>query len=364
MSKEPSSVLSLRVGGALRDRLERIRQSFVDTDQKRRLSDIARERLEQDQLAGEQSRDVYALLEEKEGTLRRLREKLDRERSLTRNEWSFLAHLAHDAYLYAGNDRSGYTSRLLADGVRAFGAVIALRDQHHPNANEEDGYYLGNLMYAGRGGASEKTPQPAVLDAVEYSAGFIEKDVVTQCGAEFLMRNLQCALRDTPRLPEAALDAALTPYKRSLFVLAAKGYSAYERINGGGERSVYIDQLAVERDLATSFAKALETTHYKLRLIRNDWNLCAALSFESANIECGLSFPHLEDLAMVVCHGIDANDYRLYPDKEWNTLALGGWRVSLRGEELAELTDLFTQYLEDEDVLAERAASQLIWGAL
>ena len=211
MSKEPSSVLSLRVGSPLRDRLERIRQSFASTGQERRLSDIAREHLEQDRLAGEQSRDVYALLEEKEATLRRLREKLDRERPLTRNEWSFLAHLAHDAYLYDGANRSGYTAKLLADGVHAFGAVIALRDQHHPKANEEDGYYLGNLMYAGRGGASANTPQPAVLDAVEYSAGFIEKDVVTQVGAEFLMRNLQCALRDTPRLPEAALDTALTP---------------------------------------------------------------------------------------------------------------------------------------------------------
>lgn len=363
MSKEPSSVLSLRVGGALRDRLERIRQSFAETGQERRLSDIAREHLEQDQLAGKQSRDVYTLLDDKEATLRRLREKLDRERPLTRHEWSFLAHLAHDAYLYGGADRSGYTSTLLADGVRAFGAVIALRDQHHPKANDEDGYYLGNLMYPGRGG-DEKTPQPSLLDAVEYSAGFIEKDAVTQCGAEFLMRNLQCVLRDAPRLPEAALDTALTPYKRSLFVLAAKGYSAYERVSEGDAHAVYIDRYAIERDPETAFAKTLATTNYKLRLVRNDWQLSAALSFESANIECGLSFPELEDLAMVIAHGIEANGYRLLESDDWNTVALGSWRVSLRAEELAELKELIAEYLDDAEILAEREASMLIWGAL
>ena len=356
MSPDPSTVLSIRVGGLLRDRLERIRQSFANTGHDRRISDIARDHLEKNQIEGETLHDEYTLLKGKSKSLRTIKEKLDSGRIINRYDWSFLVHLAHEAYLL--DNRTGYTSRLLADAVRAFGAVIRLRDRFHVDAGGDDMYYFRNLMCLERTDNFNSSMHTSLAEVAEYCAGFIEKSCVTQLPAEFLMRNLLCALRDEPRLPEVDLHEALVPYRRSLFVLAAKGYSV-------SEKSAYIDRLPSSHNRLQRFFKVLETENYKLDLLRGDRDLTGAFHFRNANVCCGMDFPDLEDLAMSVVYGIKANGYEIHsPIAEWGTLQMRSWRAFISEDDLKDLRCLFSRYLEDRDVARERDFSHHIWGEL
>lgn len=135
---------------------------------------------------------------------------------LTREEWSFVATQAQEAFLYADHQRTFVTGELVRDVLGAFKACLHLR--HRALGIEEldsDGYFRTKLSID----PSESIPDG--VDRVMRSIG-----LRCECSwAEFVSRPLATFLRNEgSSLPDAALNQELRPFLKSLLLLAVRGY--------------------------------------------------------------------------------------------------------------------------------------------
>jgi hypothetical protein len=232
--------LSLRISGALRDRLEQIRElRSRRKGQSVTTSEVAKELLEstrEDQL------EEVRLFANPTETLLKTRHKGESGLPLSRAEWIVLAH-----FLQRGLEAFG--SKPVSRGslttiLRAFQAAYELRTKDA--SDQESHYYLYNLPSLARGNEKLEAITPevvrrAVAQTLRMSTAGEEWAPV------FVGRNLYVLL-DRERLSSIdELNQALKPFWPALWRVAARGhyYVKGQPIRDKSKRDEYICQPAI-----------------------------------------------------------------------------------------------------------------------
>jgi hypothetical protein len=225
VEKTQQQTLSVRIGDALRQRLERIRQqAALRTGEEISTSEIAKQLLES---AREDRLELVELLADPTAALRQIRRKGQAQQPLSRTEWTLLAHfvqLGMEAFADTTPNRVSRASMVAV--VDAFLSVYGLRRDGPP---VREPYYLGNLPLDCRP-ASARRPdreEAATSETVRRTAAETRvrlQDPDWTQAPVFIGRNLYVLLQDE-KLPGAeTINRALAPHWAALWRLAARGH--------------------------------------------------------------------------------------------------------------------------------------------
>lgn len=356
MSKEKTRSLSLRISDALFNTFENIKKEHAEIGEKKSVSEIARERLERPV-----ADDAYSLHQDESGTLRFLREKIMCRGTLSREHWNFLSSMAHDTYAYSKRNR--YDSRLLANALRAFGDFIELRDQYHGTENIKNNYYLSNLM-----NPKEASGIVNVQTALQHTLLEIEKEPTTKVGAEFMMRNLEVALRDEPTIPEAELHDCLYPYAETLLTLAAKAYYTKPHKEHVKRKSYMPLDFSGWSEM---WNENFEEEGFKLQTLRSSNSFSMLLSVESGWFQEDSSFNYteMEEFIYAVQYCISSDGYEVtepssYGGKRYVVIMPGSRRWYLEQKQFDSLRTLLNRYLSNKEIQRIRKYAHLIYGGI
>lgn len=178
-------------------------------------SEVARRLLElgveADRRAMETTR---SLPEEPRAALLVLRDRYYRDDPLTREEWEFLAGMAHGAYLHPG--RSFVTRSLLVDVLNATKALLSARTYHIGTRKlPSDRYYRSKLDL--------REDEPLLEGIDRVVAGLPEWPDASY--AEWLTRPIEGYFNgEEPALPDDLLNQALKPHLSTLLTLAIRAF--------------------------------------------------------------------------------------------------------------------------------------------
>jgi hypothetical protein len=176
-----------------------------------------------DQAPGISIREAQDRLEcNEKGTLLTLLRKQQGGDALSRAEWNFLAYKGYRTYDSAYHELEVVDRELLTANLRAFAAVVRLRDEQYPHlsASDENDYYWGNLNFSKvERNVYSKDLQAHVQACIEALPANPHSGY-----SIFSCRNLDVFLRDEPPLDGTRLNQALKPYLRALLLVALYGY--------------------------------------------------------------------------------------------------------------------------------------------
>lgn len=170
-------------------------------------------------------REVVDLLAVPTEALSRIRRKAGTGRTLSRAEWTVVAHVAqHGLETVATTYPNRVSADLLIAVLDAFSAVYDVRavpDTRH------DPYYLGNLPAECRptAGIDEAPTSKAVRTAVAETRRRL-RERVPGCFPWLAARNLRVLLAEGPLPGAAAIHRALRPHWPGLWQLALEGHEA------------------------------------------------------------------------------------------------------------------------------------------
>ena len=211
---QKDKLFSFRLTGALGESLSWARKIFGDEitmgETARRLME---ERVEQLQFL--ENERIRVLQERPRQALLDIVAKWRNGEILIRSEWAFLAESCHQTYESVSHRREFIDRDLISANIRAFGAVIYLRNSvTQEKGRVEDGYYLGNLGNRGSQDLCSRVDEVVSEMPAYPSTGW----------GIYGARNLEVALRDEPPIDTVALDAALRPFLSALIQVASRGY--------------------------------------------------------------------------------------------------------------------------------------------
>ena len=222
--------LSMRIDDDLRRRLERARQlTSAKTGEPISTSEIAKQFLES---ARDDRLEVSDLLADPTGTLLNIRRKGDEARSLSRAEWTTLAHFVRLGIEASSAQSPNPVSQ--ASIVALLDAFLAVHTLRTVEESRLDAFYLGNLPPECRPTGSKRGSKTATSDAetVRRTVGETRRlvsDPSTTWQPTLIGRNLYVLL-DEEKLPGPEdLSRALRPFWSALWRLAARGHFIEER---------------------------------------------------------------------------------------------------------------------------------------
>jgi hypothetical protein len=228
MQSEKGKSFSFRPGESLLGKIDQVKRLLGLS-----ASDTAREALD----AGlnsmlkrgyrEQTMDEFTVLDANHtASLRLLVDKESRGSSLSRAEWYFVADKVNQTYRDLPEGIETLDPDLIAANLRAFSALIALRDETYPSlrGQEADRYYYGNMGYSYIDTSSIGYSISGHVDAAV--SGFVRPHFGS---GDFPSRNLLVALRDEPDVDVSKLNYALKPFLKPLLMVALRGYWLKEK---------------------------------------------------------------------------------------------------------------------------------------
>jgi hypothetical protein len=226
MTEKPQQqTLSMRIDDGLRRRLERARQlTAAKTGEPISTSEIAKQFLES---ARDDRLEVSDLLADPTDTLLNIRRKCEAGRSLSRAEWTALAHFVRLGVEASPAQSPNPVSH--ASIVALLDAFLALHALRVVEESPLDAFYLGNLPPECRPTASKRGSKTATSDAemVRRTVGETRRlvsDPSTAWQPSLVGRNLYVLL-DEEKLPGAEdLSRALRPFWSVLWRVAARGH--------------------------------------------------------------------------------------------------------------------------------------------
>ncbi|PMS16466.1 hypothetical protein C0Z18_23130 [Trinickia dabaoshanensis] len=204
-------LFTMRLSESLAAAVESIklrRKESSSSEVARRLLELG---IEADRRAMETTR---SLPEEPRAALLVLRDRYYRDDPLTREEWEFLATMAHHAYMHPG--RSFVTRSLLVDVLSATKALLSARTRHLGKSElPSDRYYRSKL---------DLREDESLLDGIErVQASLPEWPDATY--AEWLTRPIEGYFSgEEPALPDNLLNQTLKPYLLTLLTLAIRRF--------------------------------------------------------------------------------------------------------------------------------------------
>lgn len=220
--QQQQETLSLRISRELRKRLDKMREvtarvtgEYVST------SEVAKQILES--APGHQLQDriaVAELLNEPTESLVTIRRKCEAHQTLSRAEWTVLAH-----YVQQGDEAQFSNPISTESSIAILEAFLAVHQLRESSSNRET-YFLGNLMSPDRGQDREYTAENvrrAVVHTIQYC-----RDPVSRQHLPMIARNLSVVL-DEDASPVDRLNHALYPYWKSLWLVAARGHYSERR---------------------------------------------------------------------------------------------------------------------------------------
>lgn len=219
--------LSVRIGDALRRRLERTRQLASKGGETVSTSEIAKQLLES---ARDERLEVADLLAAPTEALLRIRRKGDAQLGLSQAEWTVLAHFVQEGVeIYAAKTPNMVSRESWAAILDAFLAVYELRGDR---TVAEDAYYLTNLPAdcrpaSGKRGDRLAQVTPEVVRRTVTETRRRVNDAHSPATIPiFSGRNLYRLLEDTSLGGHEAVNRALRSSWPVLWRLAARGHYA------------------------------------------------------------------------------------------------------------------------------------------
>ncbi|MBN3816476.1 hypothetical protein G3N57_07505 [Paraburkholderia sp. Se-20369] len=204
-------LFTMRLSESLAAAVESIKQRRQESSS----AEVARRLLELGVEADRRATETFrSLPEEPRAALLVLRDRYYRDDTLTREEWEFLARMAHGAYLRP--DRSFVTRSLLVEILNATKALLSART-HHLGKQElpSDRYYRSKLDL--------REDEPLLEGIDRVAAGLPEWPGATY--AEWLTRPIQGYFNgEEPALPDDLLNRALKPHLSTLLTLAIRAF--------------------------------------------------------------------------------------------------------------------------------------------
>lgn len=225
--KPQQQTLSVRIGDALRRRLEALRQqAALKTGQAVSTSEIAKQLLES---ARDDRLELIDLLTEPTEAMRAIRRKAAAQQPLSRAEWTLVAHFVQQGLeAFTGMTPTRVSRASMIVVLDAFSALHGLRQDAKTT---REPYYIGNLPEDCRPARAKRASREAVItpEAVRQTVGTTRarlEDPGWQQTPLFIGRNLYVLL-DDEKLPGAdVINRALWPFWETLWRLAARGHFA------------------------------------------------------------------------------------------------------------------------------------------
>lgn len=202
---------TMRLSDSLAAAVEKIKQRWDESSS----SEVARRLLELGVEADKRTAEINrSLPDDPQAALLLLRDRYYRNDPLTHEEWEFLAHRVHGAYMYEA--RSFVTKSLLVDILHATHALLAARTLHlGVKELPSDGYYRSKL---------DLRDDEPLLEGILRVAGDLP-DWPDTAYAEWLTRSIDGYFNgEEPRLPDPLLNEALKPHLLTLLTLAIHNF--------------------------------------------------------------------------------------------------------------------------------------------
>lgn len=218
-------LFTMRLSESLAAAVETVKQRWNEPSS----SEVARRLLELGVEADRRAaRANRSLPDEPHAALLVLRDRYYRDDPLTREEWAFLARMAHAAYMR--KDRSFITKSFLVDVLNATKALLATRTQYLGTQElPSDRYYRSKL---------DLRDEEPLLEGIKRVADGLP-EWPDAAYAEWLSRSIEGYFNgEEPDLPEALLNQALNLL--TLLTLSTRTYSRAEGtpVKDAGEDSV------------------------------------------------------------------------------------------------------------------------------
>jgi hypothetical protein len=222
---QQQQTLSVRIGDALRKRLEALRQQAArNSGQSVSTSEIAKQLLE---TARDDRLEFADLVTEPTAAMLAIRRKAASQQPLSRAEWTLIAHFVQQGLEAFNETTASHVKRAaLVAVLDAFAVLYELRPK---GESKREPYYLGNLpdecrppWPRGTVGVVEATSD-VVRETVARTRALLE-DPAWPRTPLFIGRNLYVLL-DADNLPGPdAVNQALSPFWPTLWRLAARGH--------------------------------------------------------------------------------------------------------------------------------------------